>query len=460
MYIDSTTAWKVVTRTLPPRRQAAVINMLGIPGGPDPIVNSTYATGESFISTLSSLGENYLQYDTGNWATVPNATSCSQVVLRVHPVGCNTVKQPVPGCVACPMPQQITIPVYRYLNNIYANLGATAFTEQASNVMGCGLAVMASMQHDSLGAHTIPPMGIITADRSNSYNGQILIYSYISIFLEALANFPCISYGSVKHIERCMSGDENHGPEHVLYDEYEGTIDSVKALGQSITDLYKKVGVTDRDYHIHNEYIPNETINGATENVEPAMSKISDDVYTFLGYPAAQELLSSLYNGIKSVKEETNSLSTTTDGGVYGHEPQGTLNLAGDPWSNMMVYLLPTTSYGYNNAIGYQLTNRVNAIVKCLTQGIVLDLSIGRWMLVTGTFSPLFPYIPTSFPTIEYTATVDGRPSYVIDRGGGIIRTEQPPDVYPYKPKEEIQPSEQLIVQDEYADVLKALANS
>jgi hypothetical protein len=458
MYIDSTTAWKVATRTLPPRRQAAVINMLGIPGGPDTIVNSTYATGESFINTLSALGGNYLQYDTGNWATVPNATSCNQKVGRAEPVACNVVLVPVAGCVACPKPAQITIPVYRYLNNTFASLGASQ--APASNVMGCGLAVMASMQHDSLGAHTIPPMGIVTADKSNSYNGQILIHTYVSIFLEALANFPSISYGSVKHIERCMSGDENHGPEHILYDEYEGTINSVKELGQNITDLYKKVGVTDRDYNIHNTYIPNSTIDNATEKVEGSIANISSDVYTYLGYPAAQELLSTLNDGIKSVKDETNSLSTTTDGGVYGHEPQGVLDLAGDPWSDMMAYLLPITSYGYNNSIGYQLTNQVNAIVKCLTQGIVLSLSTGRWMLVTGTFSPLFPYNPTAFPSVEYTATVDGRPPYIIDRGGGIIRSEEPPDVYPYKPTEDIQPSEQLIVQDEYADVLNALANS
>jgi hypothetical protein len=248
--------------------------MLGIPGGPDSIVNSTYATGESFITALSGLGGNYLQYDTGNWATVPNAKSCGQVVIRVHPVGCNVVKQQVPGCVACPVPQQITIPVYRYLNNTYASLEATAFTEQASNIMGCGLAVMASMQHDSLGAHTIPPMSIVTADKVNSFNGQILIHSYVSIFLEALSNLPNASYGSVKHIERGVSKDENHGPEHILYDEYEGTMNDVMSLGQSITDLYKNVGVTDRDYNIHNTYIPNSAIDDATSDNDSTITSI------------------------------------------------------------------------------------------------------------------------------------------------------------------------------------------
>jgi hypothetical protein len=125
-----------------------------------------------------------------------------------------------------------------------------------------------------------------------------------------------------------------------------------------------------------------------------------------------------------------------------------------------MEYLLPITSYGYINSLGYQLTNQVDSVVKCAAQGIVLSLSEGKWMLVTGTFSPLFPYNPTAFSATEFTATVDGRPQYTIDRGGGIIRTSMPPDVYPYKPTKEIQPSEQLIVQDEYSEVLNALKNS
>jgi hypothetical protein len=256
-----------------------------------------------------------------------------------------------------------------------------------------------------------------------------------------------------------MSDDENHGPEHILYDDFQGSMDDLKSLGQSITDLYKNIGITDRDYKIENIYIPDSTVEEAITNVPQECKDISKTIFEFIGLEDAQKLLASLYDSIKNIKEETNSLTTETDGGVYNHEPQEVLDTAGDPWSNMMEYILPVTSYGYNNSIGYQLTNQVNNLVKCLAQDAVLSLSTGRWMLVTGTFSPLFPYVPTSFPTTEYTATVDGRPEYIIDRGGGVKRTDTPPDVYPYKPIEEIQPSEQLIVQDEYQEVLKALKN-
>jgi hypothetical protein len=318
-----------------------------------------------------------------------------------------------------------------------------------SPIIGHSLAVMAGMNYDSFTQWAPAQTIFSTNDKVNSYFSLVNIRSTATMYMQMLYNAPHDIYGSLRHIYLCNKEDHYPVPTNIVYDDYHGTIDDMVKLAQRISNSYNTNGVLAKYLNVKDSLAaPN---GGSASSIDAA-------AYADINLNGAKELQQQLKSAVDQAIEGTHEASSQTVGGTYNHSPAQVISLAGVPIYLMMNVLRKYTSFGYQNALGYQLGYLVDALVKCFTQGIVInEASPGRLHLVTSTFSPLFPYIPTSFPNMTYTADLDNRPNYTIDRAGQVIPDVQPFDVYPYISAEEIQPSAYLVVQDEYADVINAL---
>lgn len=423
-------AFAVRSQGLDPNVRANVLASVGALGQASQCITTTQRSLENANALLNGSA----------LITDPNAMS-----LDVHRIVrnqyANLFTATANGTIACAENNIINafadseIAIANSLNNASASIRKTF--KPVNKFIGSTLYNMTGILQDPFGHGLVPGVSFlmdkINPDFTRSHQG-----AWLAQKMDELSHLPGSIYGSLQYLQSAMTGGQLFGPVQFVKDMYLGAIAIVRSIGKFINDLFQML---------------QEFVFSILDSIFPLTEILSflNAVTQIAGTIGA---IASAFGGLGQIANFTSQLTSITgqlgsilanpmglamrmmppqvmQGLSYLNNPQALIATLPPPWSTIFCILNTISGTGYTYNMGYALGSTLNNIKSGVLAGIMSAFQC-QMQILGNLVTPSVPYTPPTYPNRYRSVSVPGRPGYVLDQHGQIIKSPCTPPTPPY----------------------------